>query len=49
MRVDGRILKLGDEGPRWIVHFRGLRSVLQLQIHDSRRIWQLSKLHVESS
>jgi hypothetical protein len=46
MSADGQLLTLRDKGPLWIVYPRDDHSALRDDIHDSRWVWQLNRLHI---
>ncbi len=45
--VDGKVLKMRDKGPLWIVYPRDAHEALQDRQYDARWVWQLKRLHVE--
>lgn len=47
-RVDGRVLTVRDKGPLWLVYPRDSYKALDDARYDSRWVWQLNKLHIES-
>ncbi|EIM24753.1 hypothetical protein [Microvirga lotononidis] len=46
MSADGQVLTLRDKGPLWIVYPRDDYSALRDDLHDSRWVWQLNRLHI---
>ncbi|WP_019170247.1 molybdopterin-dependent oxidoreductase [Pseudaminobacter salicylatoxidans] len=47
MRMDGKPLTRRDKGPIWIVYPRDSNSRIQDEHHDSRWVWQLTRIEVQ--
>lgn len=47
MRMDGKALTRRDKGPIWIVYPRDDNPEIQDERHDSRWVWQLTRIEIQ--